>query len=339
MKILAYILGIDKKLALAELKAVFETFSEESEITETEGQSAVLEVKNPGFAGIKKRLALSHGIYEFLGKSEVDNPGHFFGKKDIEIEMPFRVRAHFTDRKPDRDVKELERKCANRIWRNSESRGMEPSVDLKNPKTCIDLFVEDKAVYIGKKLFDIDKKQFALTDSNKRPFRRPITMGSRTARLMINLAQVREGKILDPFCGTGAILIEAGMVGLYPYGIDIKEDLIEGAKKNIAHFGLNAGIREGDARKLHEMFPENHFDAVVTDPPYGISASMGNVRQGKLYNEALSSIENVLKPDHLAVIATPGEINLKTNMKLLAMHKERLSTNLVRHIYIFRKVS
>ncbi|MBN2101732.1 MAG: methyltransferase domain-containing protein [Candidatus Aenigmarchaeota archaeon] len=338
MKIMLYLLGIDTKLALAEVKSVMETFSKDCKLIENNGQSAVFEAEKPTLEKMGKRLALTHSIHEFIGKCPFNETGKFLEGIDIDIEMPFRVRIHYTETKPKIRAEELEKEYAGYFWDMSEKRGIKPSVDLKNPKTSIDFFIEEQTVYIGKKIYEIDKKQFRKTEPGNRPFRRPITMSSRTARVMVNFAKVKSGKVIDPFCGTGAILIEAGIVGLKPYGMDIKEDLIKGTKQNLEHFGIKGDLRIGDSRRLEYIFPVNYFDGIVTDLPYGISASMGKVEQSRLYQEAFSSMERVLKPDCLAVIAVPCEINLKTNMKLLGIHKEQMSTNLVRHIHIYRKV-
>ncbi len=338
MKIFLYLLGIDVKLALAEAKSVFETFSKKYKMIENKGQSMLFEAENPNLEMISKRLALTHNIHEFIGKCSIHNVERFLEELDIEIKMPFRVKVHYTEIKPEIETEELEKEYAGYFWRSAERRGIKPSVNLKNPVTSICFFIEKNTVYIGKKIFDIDKKQFIETEPVNRPFRRPITMGSRTARIMINFAKVKSGRILDPFCGTGAILIEAGSVGLEPYGIDIKEDLIEGTKKNLKYFNIKGYPRIGDSRDLKKIFPGDYFDAIVTDLPYGISASMGKIEQFILYQEAFLSIEKILKLDCLAVIAVPGEINLKTNMKLLGIYKEQLSTNLVRHIHVYRRV-
>jgi len=47
----------------------------------------------------------------------------------------------------------------------------------------------------------------------KRPYFKPISLDPRLARAMANIACPEEGKILDPFCGTGGILLEAAAIG------------------------------------------------------------------------------------------------------------------------------
>jgi len=47
---------------------------------------------------------------------------------------------------------------------------------------------------------------------------------------MVNLSGARR-EVLDPFCGTGGVLIEAGLIGLEVYGFDIQQSMVEGCKE------------------------------------------------------------------------------------------------------------
>lgn len=53
------------------------------------------------------------------------------------------------------------------------------------------------------------------------------------ARIMCNLAKVKEGIIWDPFCGSGTVLMEAAMLGLDVLGSDIDYRALENSQKNI----------------------------------------------------------------------------------------------------------
>ena len=89
---------------------------------------------------------------------------------------------------------------------------------------------------------------------------------------MVNLAQPKAGDlILDPFCGTGGMLIEAGSNGLSQVvGFDAKPHMLRGGVKNMKHFGVEAeGFAIADAR----FPPITKVDCIATDPPYGRSAS------------------------------------------------------------------
>ncbi len=82
-----------------------------------------------------------------------------------------------------------------------------------------------------------------------------------------------KGALLDPFCGSASILIEAAQV--FPHlslvGVDLDPDAVAGARLNIADLGLQQRIEihQGDARRLTGLLPQQRFDALVANPPFG----------------------------------------------------------------------
>ena len=49
--------------------------------------------------------------------------------------------------------------------------------------------------------------------------------------------------LLDPFCGTGGILIEAGILGINIIGSDIDKKLVYGCKENLNFYNINNSAR------------------------------------------------------------------------------------------------
>ena len=79
-------------------------------------------------------------------------------------------------------------------------------------------------------------------------------------------------RVLDPFCGSGTLLIERGLLAPYKQlvGIDIAPQAVRAAKKNIAAAGLQqATIQQGDAAALKLQAP---FDELIANLPFGIRA-------------------------------------------------------------------
>jgi tRNA1Val (adenine37-N6)-methyltransferase len=78
--------------------------------------------------------------------------------------------------------------------------------------------------------------------------------------------------VLDLGCGSGIILLI--LAKRFPHinftGLDIQEELVELARKNVNFNKLEQRIKvvEGDARKIKNVFPANSFDAVIFNPPY-----------------------------------------------------------------------
>ena len=109
-------------------------------------------------------------------------------------------------------------------------------VDLKNPDIAIRMYITNDQVYVGIKKAAINRKQFEQRKVQHRPFFSPISLHPKLARTLVNLSQIqRNNALLDPFCGTGGILLEAGLLGAKIIGNDIEEHMIKGCKKTFDH--------------------------------------------------------------------------------------------------------
>ena len=76
---------------------------------------------------------------------------------------------------------------------------------------------------------EIDRTCFEERKVQHRPFFSPISLHPKLARVLVNISAIkRDETLLDPFCGTGGILIEAGLIGAKVIGSDIEEKMIEG---------------------------------------------------------------------------------------------------------------
>ena len=113
----------------------------------------------------------------------------------------------------------------------------------------------------------------------KRPFFKPISLDPRLARSMVNISCPEGGKFLDPFCGTGGILLEASEVGLQVYGSDADFRMVEGSKENLQWSLENqnmsgvAEVRRCSATKLNQNWGDiAPFDGFAFDPPYGLNS-------------------------------------------------------------------
>ena len=69
--------------------------------------------------------------------------------------------------------------------------------------------------------------------ATQRPFFKPVSLEPRLARLAVNLAcgPLTAGACLDPMTGTGGFTIEAILSGRSAIGIDLDEEMIQGAKR------------------------------------------------------------------------------------------------------------
>ena len=141
------------------------------------------------------------------------------------------------------------------------------------PDEDLRLYVYGGGSYLGRVVEDIDRGLFEKRSNEKRPFSSPVSLDPVLARVLVNLSGVEAGEhLLDPFCGTGGILIEAGLCGVGVYGFDVKEEMVEGARENLEEYGVIVhDIRQRDALELDDSYLSD-IDAVVTDLPYGRSS-------------------------------------------------------------------
>ncbi|MEM3519738.1 MAG: methyltransferase domain-containing protein [Candidatus Hadarchaeales archaeon] len=213
-------------------------------------------------------------------------------------------------------------------------------ISLENPDIKILCVLSGEKCAVGVVNAEVDRKQFIRRHPTARPVFHPSTLPPALGRCMVNLARTpRKGSLLDPFCGVGGILIEAGLIGARPIGVDIQREMIEGAKANLMACGVkDFQLMVGDARSL----PALEVDAVATDPPYGRQATTWGTELKELYRDSLPSIAGVLKRKGYLCITSPAELELEdmakgASLRLIEKHEQRVHRSLTRAIYVFRR--
>lgn len=236
-----------------------------------------------------------------------------------------------------------------------------------------DLSVLDGALYVTRALQPFE--QFG-----KRDYGRPENdalsgmLPPKLARIMINLAEAdSESPLLDPFCGSGTVLMEALALGYRQlYGSDLSEKAVHDAEKNLAWLTEQTKhtpditITKHDATTPFEHLEKNSVGAIVTEPYLG-KPLHGNenramlIRQteelSSLYASAFAQFAEVLAPGGSLVIAIPqfphadGEVRIDPTLltKKTGLTHEPFRTgddslryhrpgqHLVREIWKFRK--
>jgi len=177
---------------------------------------------------------------------------------------------------------------------------------------------------------------FSQRVGGKRPFSHPVTLDPKLARCMVNLSRVKRGQtLLDPFCGTGGILIEAGLMGCKPIGVDISKEMIQGCGKNLEYYNVFG------AKLIQADFFETDIetDAIATDPPYGKSTSLKEPLE-EFYEKVLGKISGM--SHEYSCVAAPSEIDLKTlatniGFKVVEEHVYYLNKDVSKRIVVVRK--
>jgi len=214
-------------------------------------------------------------------------------------------------------------------------------VDLENPdKTFFGVLTSGKLVF-GLRLAEMEILTFSMRRPRKKPFIHPSAMPSKLARCMVNLSRARRGElVLDPFCGTGSTMIEAGFVGCRVLGFDAQRRMAEGTRRNLEYFGVESeGVVIADSRKL----PLTRVDHVVTDPPYGKSATTLKSTTKRLVEGMLGSAWGLLGVGQRICIASPKTLGISrvgeaAGYRHVESHFAYVHGTLTREIAVFEKV-
>jgi len=212
-------------------------------------------------------------------------------------------------------------------------------VDLEHPDEVFIGFELGGRLILARQLFASRRGDFEERKVKYRPYFHPTSMHPKFCRLLVNLSGVRKGKILDPFSGTGGILIESAMLGNDTYGSDIDNAMVFGSRENLAHAGVKADVRAADARKVSQYF-KMRFDAIVTDPPYGRSSTLMGEKIQSLYGQFLNDAKKILKKKGKIVIVAPVEVDMEKAAKgyrIEQKHLQRVHKSLCRHFFVLSK--
>ncbi|XP_039960648.1 tRNA (guanine(10)-N2)-methyltransferase homolog [Bactrocera tryoni] len=181
-------------------------------------------------------------------------------------------------------------------------------VDLKTPQTewCYIEFYgldptavpsEPDDILFGRLVANGQRDLIKELSLKKRKFIGNTSMDAQLSLLMVNQALVNNGDlVLDPFVGTGSLLVSAAKFGGYVLGADIDFMMLHGRSRPSR---ITQKVRERDERVRanleqygcgdryidviisdfsNPLWREGvEFDAIITDPPYGIRESTEKV--------------------------------------------------------------
>jgi len=148
-----------------------------------------------------------------------------------------------------------------------------------------------------------------LTDRSQRHRDRntnlPASLRPTVAAAMVRLTQPQDDDVfLDPFCGTGTMLIERGEAGRHKLilGSDVSEEALNAAAANIGERHKPLELNNWDA--THLPLEDGSVNAIATNPPFG--AQLGSPEENeRLYPAFLSEAHRVLAPGGRLVVLTP----------------------------------
>ena len=256
--------------------------------------------------GQLRRLALTHEVVEVLHRGGLE--------PDFEPKGSFEVRAEEITGTASEEIEE---------HLGEHLLSEDNYVNLESPDTVIKVYIMEDEYVIGRMVEDIDRSFFQQRKNQDRPFSSPVSLDPVLARVLVNLSGVKPGeKLLDPFSGTGGILIEAGLCGIDVYGADMQEEMVKGARENLEEYGIvRHDIRQAEFSDIEDVFEDIEFEAVVTDLPYGRASKKENEVVERFIEKAEDLAENVVFMSNSKELGEP-EFEVY-------VHK-----NLTRYIYI-----
>ena len=332
------------KLPQAELNAVIECEKLECNMeVVTEGLVILKEIAPENiddyYQILTRRLGYTHEVHQIIKKSNMND----FEEDMCSITWQEYINENFAVRlkrfNSPVDTVAIERKAGSLILQKTEGI----KVNLSKPKTLVRLVAFNDIIYIATEKYHLDKKHFEDIKPHKRPFFYPGSMSPKLARCMVNLSRVSEGQLLlDPFCGTGGILIEAGLIGCKVVGSDINWKMKNGTAINLEYCGIN------DFKTFHldvrELKMYEKVAAVVTDPPYGISTSTGDIDGDDIFKEFFHAIYDNMADDAYLCMASPHYVDLNPMMdevgfELFEQYSIKMHRSLTRIISVIKKKS
>ena len=322
MKLLFELSGENPTLPYAEIECV-------ASVLDMRPQVAVAECPVPAAA---RCLAMTHVVLEYLGECAPDITSFKQLLSDLSLStaLPFAGRAKLIH-----DGCQEKNPCSQREFERLIGTMITGPVQLINPVEEYRAILSKDRCYFGKVLFRIDRGAYNERNPGKREFFHPGVMMPRMARTLVNLSCAEAGTtMLDPFCGTGGILIEAEMLGLHAVGSDFDPMMIMGSTENVHQSSLLLA----DTTRL--PVKDGSVGAVVTEFPYGQSVCIKKAdTMEHLYHDALEEINRVLMPGHRAIVVTHRDISgiAAQHMTVLQHHTQRVHKSLTRHILVLRK--
>ncbi|XP_078665562.1 tRNA (guanine(10)-N(2))-methyltransferase TRMT11-like [Branchiostoma floridae x Branchiostoma belcheri] len=152
---------------------------------------------------------------------------------------------------------------------------------------------EPYRTFFGRWIGDGQRKLIDKYSVRKRHFIGETSMDAALSFVMANMAATRRNSVVfDPFVGTGSLLVSSAHFGSYVMGTDIDSHIIHGWGRSTRHNkkwrgedeNIRANLRQYGLEHLYldvlisdaarsVWRPCQLFDAIVTDPPYGIRES------------------------------------------------------------------
>lgn len=310
-------------LPLAELRAVLDVAG--GRVERVDGAVAIVETPDPAF--LAGRLALAHTLLEHWWSGPTSAAATALKGREAGGTFAVRPRS-ISGAQPDVSLTKLARALGSAL------RG---KVDLRAPEVDVRVLLASEA-HVGRLVAEVDRRAFDARHVKHRAHFAPVSLHPRYARTLVNLARVRAGdRVVDPFCGTGGLVVEAGLVGAQVLASDIDPRMAEGTRAELTRVGV-AGARV-EVRDIGELSDfARGVDVVVSDPPYGKSSTTNREPMDDLYARFVAAAHEALpRGGRLAAIFPTAERRARAagRLRLVEAHDQRVHRSMTRHWGVF----
>ncbi|MEF8808714.1 MAG: methyltransferase domain-containing protein [Natronomonas sp.] len=301
-------------------------------LREAASRGSDVELLAPGLAtarGIRRAetLAYTRRVCRLVGTCEpaVEDAVAVLEAANINRQGTVAVRARDVRGRTDIDTQAVERELGGVLV----DRGFE--VDLDDPEhTLVALFSDTAALGW---LECETTRDFGDRQPTDKPFFQPGSMDPMDARALANIAGAApDTRLLDPMCGTGGILVEAGLAGSDVVGVDAQEKMVRGARQNLDHYLDGGEVVRADATRL--PFADDSFEGVVFDAPYGRQSKIESVSLDELVGDALTEVRRVA-PQAVLVADRPwNDAAEAAGWTVETRFDRRVHRSLVRYVHV-----
>jgi tRNA (guanine10-N2)-dimethyltransferase len=298
----------------------------------SDGPALVLQGVDETAGDLAARLGLAHFVSDQAVTGDLPDAVEMAGSLDIGGARSFRVRVRRSDRATTQiDPKALAAEVGRVIHQHTGT-----DVDLERPEAEVRVLLA-RRVHAGILRGSVDRKGMDSRAVRHRPFSQPVSIHPKFARAMVNLARVPVGGcVLDPFCGTGGMLMEAALMGFRAWGSDIDPRMVEGSRLNLENLGLDAQLDVSDVADAATLM-DDPPSAIVTDPPYGRSTAVHGQGTGDVLSRLYSMAADALPPRGRLVVCLPSTDLLpgeESPLKVTSRHSIRVHRSLTRHVCV-----
>ncbi len=316
----------------------------EDEFAACEARSAAtaVEVVAPGVATARgidpariRRLAYTHAASELIARTDADIDAAELALTAASIDRTgtVAVRARNVRSTTDCRTQAVERRLGGVLV----DRGFQ--VDLDDPDHELRVLFagsEEESVCLLGWLAVESQRDFGERRPTDRPFFQPGSMAPIDARAFVNIAGATpESTVVDPMCGTGGILLEAGLVGADVIGIDAQWKMTRGSKQNLDAMldsAVDAAIIHGDATAL--PLADGCADGVVFDAPYGRQSKIARHDLSELVGGALREARRLATRAVVIADRPWDEAATEAGWTVEQRFERRVHGSLVRHVHV-----